>query len=69
MLAGYGARTPALALELVRRPVDLIVAVGGIPPARAAQAATATILIVFHTGGDPVAVGLDCLLIGSPEHD
>jgi ABC-type uncharacterized transport system substrate-binding protein len=51
-------RLPALAAELVRRPVDLIVAVGGIPPARAAQAATSTIPIVFHTGGDPVAVGL-----------
>jgi putative ABC transport system substrate-binding protein len=51
-------RLPALAAELVRRRVNLIVTVGGVPPARAAQTATTTIPIVFHTGSDPVAAGL-----------
>ena len=36
-------RLGALASELVRRPVNLIVAVGAEPSARAAKAATATI--------------------------
>jgi putative ABC transport system substrate-binding protein len=50
-------RLSALAAELVRRPATLIVALGP-PPALAAKAATDTIPIVFHSGGDVVKSGL-----------
>jgi putative ABC transport system substrate-binding protein len=50
-------RLPALATELVRLPVAVLVATG-ITAATAAKAATATVPIVFNTGGDPVRFGL-----------
>ena len=55
---GQYDRLGALAGELVRRPVNMIVAVGGEPSARAARAATATIPIVATFSADPVASGL-----------
>jgi putative ABC transport system substrate-binding protein len=49
---------PALAAELVRSRVSLIVTVGTNLPARAAKNATSTIPIVFVMGADPVQTGL-----------
>ena len=49
---------PALAAELVRRQVTVLVAVGGVPPGLAAKGATSIIPIVFIIGGDPVKLGL-----------
>ena len=54
---GRPERLPALAADLVRLKVDVIVT--GAPPApEAAKQATSTIPIVFAVTGDPVAQGL-----------
>jgi len=50
-------RLPALAAELFRIPLMVLVATG-ITAAVAAKAATSTVPIVFNTGGDPVRFGL-----------
>jgi putative ABC transport system substrate-binding protein len=54
---GQMERLPALAADLVRLGVDVIVASGGNPANLAAMKATTTIPIVITTG-DPVAAGL-----------
>jgi putative ABC transport system substrate-binding protein len=51
-------RLPALAAELVARKVNVIVAPGATPAARAAKVSTTTIPIVFAIGNDPVQMGL-----------
>ena len=54
---GHYERLPALAADLVRLKVDIIVT-EGTPPTRAATQATTTIPIVMTVTGDPVATGL-----------
>src|SRR5215471_650242 len=51
-------RLPALAAELVKRPVDAIFATGSVVSALAAKSATSSIPIVFANGSDPVENGL-----------
>jgi len=47
-------RLPALAAELVKRPVDVIFSTGSVVSALAAKSATDSIPIVFANGSDPV---------------
>ena len=51
-------RLSALAAELARRLVNVLVSVGGEPAALAAKAATSTIPTVSIIGSDPVRLGL-----------
>ncbi len=53
---GHVERLPALADELARHKVDLIVSAGTVPTA-AAKRATSAIPIVFYFVGDPVGAG------------
>jgi putative ABC transport system substrate-binding protein len=54
---GHHELLPGLAAELVRLPVDVIVA-GGTPAVRATKDATSTIPIVMAVSTDPVGAGL-----------
>jgi putative ABC transport system substrate-binding protein len=49
---------PTLAAELVDKGVGVIAATGDVASARAAQAASGTVPVVFTIGGDPVRFGL-----------
>jgi putative tryptophan/tyrosine transport system substrate-binding protein len=55
---GRYERLPALAAELVRLPVNVIVCFGSTLATIAAKTASATIPIVFYGGTDPVSMGL-----------
>jgi len=55
---GRNDRLPALAAELVRLPVNVIVCAGSTQASIAAKAASTTVPIVFYAGIDPVSFGL-----------
>jgi len=51
-------RLPALAAELAHLPVNVIVAIEGLPSTLAARASTTPVPIVFLTAADPIQYGL-----------
>src|SRR5215472_2502185 len=51
-------RLPALAAELAHLPVNVIVAIDGLPSTLAARASTTTVPIVFLTAADTIQYGL-----------
>jgi len=55
---GQYDRLPAQAAELVRKPVTMLVALGGEPSTLAAKSATSKLPILFGVAGDPVKLGL-----------
>jgi len=55
---GHYDRLAALAAGLVDRQVAVILAAGGTDPAKAAEAATSNIPIIFVSAADPVRTGL-----------
>ena len=55
---GEQNRIPALATDLVRRKLAVIVAVGAVDGPNAARAADPNVPIVFNSGRDPVERGL-----------
>jgi putative ABC transport system substrate-binding protein len=55
---GQPERLPQLAVELVKTNPDVIIAGFGTATAKASQAATATIPVVFTTVGDPIGTGI-----------
>jgi putative ABC transport system substrate-binding protein len=55
---GNAGQLPALAAELASIPVAAIAAVGGDESVLAAKSVTATVPIVFTTGGDPIDIGI-----------
>jgi putative tryptophan/tyrosine transport system substrate-binding protein len=65
---GHPERLPALAADLVGREVGVIAAIAGEDAARAAKSATASIPIVFATGGDAFASRL-VVSLGRPSEN
>jgi putative tryptophan/tyrosine transport system substrate-binding protein len=55
---GHNERLPALAADLLRQRVTVLVALGGSASVFAAKAATTTVPIVFRMAVDPVQTGL-----------
>jgi putative ABC transport system substrate-binding protein len=51
-------RLPALVQELIRVPVAVLAATGGVPSAEAAKAAVSTVPVIFAMSGDPIKMGL-----------
>jgi putative ABC transport system substrate-binding protein len=55
---GHYDRLPAMAADLIRQPLAVLVATGGAASGLAAKSATTATPIVFISGTDPVKIGL-----------